>query len=521
VSARLPEIPPPLIEQVLGPARPGLPIVLCGGSGSGRTVLCLQQVHAALARGEAAALLTAEPPRLLLQQAESMGLPLESALEDGRLRLLELEPDAPSSLRAHGGAALAHALCEAAPESRFVVIDPLTVLTVELLDEGEMRAALRGLFDGLAAAGWSALLTAELEAVEESPALGRALRDSCGVFAETTIETEGHGLHVAKSRTGISAETRVRFHVGVGGPVVADPEADPDLGAVTASPAPAAPKAPEIASGTQAESTARPRVLLVEDEKLTRNMLQEWLERDYEVEVAEDGFEAISAVLQRRPDLVVLDLHLPRADGFEVLRALRGAGVMLPVLVVSATLARASDRIRSLVLGATDLMPKPIQRFELLHRAETLLRLAPADSDVPDLPDAADLLDPEGGRRLLEDEDFRERLQRACRFGEQFDLPSSLVAVEAPSTDALDLLIGGAERRLRPEDAALQVSKTRLLLMLVACGGEQVPAVLRRLASDLEDAESGPGRLQLRVWDAAPTADTDWARYFEGMTGWP
>ncbi len=531
-----------LLDEVLGGVTPGLPVALCGPSGSGRTVFCLQQVYAALARGESAAFVTAEPARLVLQQGQSMGLAFEPALRERRLVLLELEPDSPATTRVHGGEVFAGAVLEAAPDAQLVAIDPLTILTSELIDEREMRAVTRGLFGPLASAGCAALVTVEREALEESPVLVRALKDACGVFAEISFdEGGGHVLRVTKSRTAGCSDRPVAFRVGRGGPYRDDDGDDGDGGDDNGgdrvvAPAPGAPRhppeAPPIAAKPLARSPAagaaadasetRRRLLVVEDEAVTRTMMVDWLSPLYDVAVAADGFAAVSSALQGRPDLVLLDLHLPRASGYEVLRVLRGAGVTLPVLVVSGQLARASDRIRALVLGATDLMPKPVQHFELLHKVDALLRYASGPDLGVDVQDAEALLGEESARRQLDEPAFRERLARACRFGEQFALASTLVAIEAPSADALDALSGVAEERLRPEDALLLVGKQRALLLLVACATESAEPVVKRLGECLVESGTSPCGLRWRSAEARPRSDeSNWEDLFQTLDPWP
>ncbi|MDJ0847837.1 MAG: response regulator [Myxococcota bacterium] len=504
-----------LLDAVTGGVRACLPVALSGPSGSGRTVLCLQQVHAVLARGGSAAFLTAEPARLVVRQADAMGFGFDAALRERRLRMLELAPDAPGTVRAHGGEALATSLLEAAPDADLFVIDPLTALTSELLDEREMRATVRGLFEPLASASRAVLLTAELDAVEESPALARALKDACGVYAELDSRDDGSNvLHITKSRTGGCEEQPVAFRVEASGP-------RREGGAEPPEPDSARETEPAAPPPSPAPSPAQRRILVVEDEAVTRAMLCDWLSERYDVSVATDGFAGVAAVLEGKPDLVTLDLNLPRASGYEILRVLRGAGAQVPVLVVSGHLARASDRIRALVLGASDLMAKPVQRFELERKIEALLNAPPAPEPQIDVQDAEALLGEQGARRVLSEPAFRERLERALRFGGQFGLPSCLVAATAPSADALDTLIEVAERRLRPEDALLPVSKSRALFLLVACPTQQTSPVLTRLRAGVLETGGDPRQLRHRVLEAQLPEDAGWESLFENLMPWP
>jgi len=553
-----------LIDRALGGLWPGFPLVLAGPTGSGRTVLCLQLAEAACRQGEAVALLTGEPPRLLLRQAESMGLDLMPALRDGALVLLELDAQVAATARAHGGGALVEALREAAPEASLVLLDPLTALTAEIADEVAMRSLVRALFDAAAEAGQVVAVTVEQERLDRDALLDRVLKEACGAFLQLLRgEAGGLALEVAKSRLAGGGSGPLRFRIGAGGTAPLEPGGDhdgeethpaaaatpaaalesarfhwsrelaeetPSAAAPTGRPEVGRATAPEPGAGTVApgpepengEAPRRPRLLVVDEDRALREQLRSWMGERYELVFADDGFSAMTAFLARPPDLVLLDVVLPRIGGFEVLRALRAAGSRVPVLVVSRSLARAVDRVRALVLGASDTLPKPAQRFELGRKVEALLR-APA----PPLPE----IDPEeveallgGGAslRILEEGDFRERLERACRFGDEFGLPSALVGVEASRPASLDALVEAAERTLRAEDAVCRLSGRRALLLLVSTGTGMVPAILARLTPPGSGGDTDGDRLRWRAAPAQPAeGDKPWLPLFRGLTDWP
>jgi len=115
-------------------------------------------------------------------------------------------------------------------------------------------------------------------------------------------------------------------------------------------------------------------VLVVEDEQGLAEVLAENLvEEGYEVTVAGDGEEALSAWRRLSPDLVVLDVMLPQVDGFEVCRLRRAEGDTTPVLFLSAR-GEAADRITGLKLGGDDYLTKPFHLHEFLLRVKALLR---------------------------------------------------------------------------------------------------------------------------------------------------
>ena len=118
------------------------------------------------------------------------------------------------------------------------------------------------------------------------------------------------------------------------------------------------------------------RLLLVDDEENLRSMLQAALRHvGFEVHPAATGREAIAAVPQVRPDLIVLDVMLPDIDGFEVCNRLRSEGSRTPVLFLTARDA-TEDKVRGLTLGADDYLVKPFSLDELVARINAVLRRA-------------------------------------------------------------------------------------------------------------------------------------------------
>jgi DNA-binding response OmpR family regulator len=114
-------------------------------------------------------------------------------------------------------------------------------------------------------------------------------------------------------------------------------------------------------------------VLIVEDDRRTAAIVQRYLsDAEFEVSIAHDGRSGIEQFLERRPDLVILDVMLPEADGFEVCRRIREAGDT-PVIMLTARVAE-SDRLRGLSGGADDYVIKPFSPRELVARVHAVLR---------------------------------------------------------------------------------------------------------------------------------------------------
>jgi DNA-binding response OmpR family regulator len=120
-----------------------------------------------------------------------------------------------------------------------------------------------------------------------------------------------------------------------------------------------------------------PRVLVVEDDTEIAQVLQRSMRIEgYDVRIAGDGVSALDAAHAFLPDLVVLDLGLPRLDGIEVAKTLREGGGDVPILMLTARDA-VDARVEGLDAGADDYLVKPFERQELLARMRALLRRRP------------------------------------------------------------------------------------------------------------------------------------------------
>jgi len=115
-------------------------------------------------------------------------------------------------------------------------------------------------------------------------------------------------------------------------------------------------------------------ILVVDDEPATSDVVRAYLEREgFSVVVASDGQRALDMHRQASPQLVILDVMLPRSDGFEVAQEIRRRGSTVPILMLSAR-AEEVDRILGLKLGADDYLVKPFSPREVVARVHALLR---------------------------------------------------------------------------------------------------------------------------------------------------
>jgi two-component system, OmpR family, phosphate regulon response regulator OmpR len=116
------------------------------------------------------------------------------------------------------------------------------------------------------------------------------------------------------------------------------------------------------------------RILVVDDDRRTRTLLQSYLhETGFSVSVAEDGQQLEPLLARHNIDLLVLDLMLPGENGLSLCRRLRGKGVDVPIIMLTAKGGQV-DRIVGLEMGADDYLPKPFEPRELLARINAVLR---------------------------------------------------------------------------------------------------------------------------------------------------
>ena len=125
------------------------------------------------------------------------------------------------------------------------------------------------------------------------------------------------------------------------------------------------------------------RVLVVEDDPgILRTVADNLKFEQYDVVTAMDGRTAWEIQQRQRPDLIVLDLMLPRMSGLELCRQLRASDVQVPVLVLTAR-SEEADRVLGLDLGADDYVTKPFSVAELMARVRALLRRTLSTSSLP------------------------------------------------------------------------------------------------------------------------------------------
>jgi two-component system response regulator MprA len=173
-------------------------------------------------------------------------------------------------------------------------------------------------------------------------------------------------------------------------------------------------------------------ILVVDDDAPIRRMLVRTLEAEgYRVDSAADGGAALAAVERRVPDALVLDVAMPDLDGLAVCRRLRGKGLALPILLLTARDA-VGDRVTGLDAGADDYLVKPFAPEELLARLRALLRRGREPVEV----------------LAFEDVVLEVASRRATRAGRD-------LALSAREVDLLELLLRNP-RRVVSRELALE-----------------------------------------------------------------
>jgi DNA-binding response OmpR family regulator len=159
------------------------------------------------------------------------------------------------------------------------------------------------------------------------------------------------------------------------------------------------------------------RILVVDDEQIVTEVVERYLRREgYEVEIAQDGAQALKIAGEWHPSLVVLDLMLPEIDGLEVCRQLRKEWPV-PIIMLTAK-GEETDRIVGLELGADDYIVKPFSPREVVARVKSVLRRT-ADTTAPKMDGLLRYGD------LAIDAVAREVILRGSRVnltGKEFDL---------------------------------------------------------------------------------------------------
>lgn len=206
------------------------------------------------------------------------------------------------------------------------------------------------------------------------------------------------------------------------------------------------------------------RILVVDDDRAVREALRRALAlAGYEVQLAEDGEQALERIVHAVPDAVVLDVGLPAIDGLEVCRRVRRLGSRVPILILTAR-DEVADRIDGLDVGADDYMIKPFDVGELKARLRALLRRANPEADVGALSFGELKLDParhgaQVGETFVELTRTEYQLLEVLMLNPRQVLSHSLIYDRVwgydfgPASNALRVYVGYLRRKLQAAGA--------------------------------------------------------------------
>ncbi|AKF82434.1 Signal transduction histidine kinase [Myxococcus fulvus] len=341
------------------------------------------------------------------------------------------------------------------------------------------------------------------EVVVSTRRLGRPDGDA----AKVCVQDDGVGipqdeLHLVFDRyrhggkgTGLGLAICKEFVELHGGEIWA--ESPPEHGCLFVFTLPLAQEAPRNPRPVVATSsvTEQPRVLVVEDEPEIAAVLSEVLRSKYRVEVARDGAEGLARARAQRPDLVVMDVFLPKLDGLDAAMALKSSSdtAHIPVILLSAHQGVA-EKVRSLNLGAVDYMSKPFNAVELLNRTDRALKLRQGereqqerDRSQPSLQrrtgsdPATGLHDRRGLLLRLEQE-----LARSRRYHRALSL--AVLRPDRPVDPIPNNIADVMRKRVRHPDAISHLGAGVFVVVLPECNAEAARAVISRLMPDVEKA---------------------------------
>jgi CheY-like chemotaxis protein len=134
---------------------------------------------------------------------------------------------------------------------------------------------------------------------------------------------------------------------------------------------------PATAPVTSIDTNRRSRVLIADDNEPNRELLEVYLaEIDCEIATAVDGRDTLDKVASFRPDIILLDVMMPKLSGFEVCQQLKGDPATSPIMILMVTaLGELGDIERAVEAGTDDFLSKPVNKAELVKRVENMLKL--------------------------------------------------------------------------------------------------------------------------------------------------
>lgn len=253
------------------------------------------------------------------------------------------------------------------------------------------------------------------------------------------------------------------------------------------------------------QNSPKSKVLVVEDDVSISGMLEKILsEEGYDVVVAVDGATGTTRLAEWSPDLVLLDLHVPRRSGFELLKDIRKKdqdfGVFVPVIILTGVYTSREDKVLCLNAGADDFLPKPFDLVELLARVRSLVRLRDLYKRSQYLATHDHLTRCFNRRYIM---DFLDR--EVARYG-RFKVPLSFLLIDLDHFKEINDEFGheGGDKALihvgfllqdffRAVDGLGRLGGDEFAAVLPDCGAENASDVAKRLLTMMNGPNRGEG----------------------------
>ncbi|MFT5696430.1 MAG: DNA-binding response OmpR family regulator [Myxococcota bacterium] len=262
-------------------------------------------------------------------------------------------------------------------------------------------------------------------------------------------------------------------------------------------------------------------ILIVQEDERQREEMRNALTPEYEVKCIGDGLDALSEVINRKPDLLIVDLVLPGIPGLEVVHALQSTRQNIPILTTVGGDRRSEDWLRASIMGAAKLMRRPISPEELRKWVRTVLNEESAPRRTPEADDAAALLLDHGKPKVSSEDEFGRLLDRAHNMDCKYDQQSILLLMQARSYLQRDQLTRVAEGVLRSGDYMVPYREEMLIVLLpltrLACAG----SIVERVGKEAEEKRIPLAQLRCSAIGVAQALDhDDWNSLFGTLVPW-
>lgn len=268
-------------------------------------------------------------------------------------------------------------------------------------------------------------------------------------------------------------------------------------------------------------SGKRTYVVIVQEDPLERQSMRAALEVEHEVATVGDGFDLLSQVLERKPDLIVLDLVLPGIPGLELIHALQSTGQDIPIIATVGADRRSEDWLRATIMGAQKLLRRPISDEELRKWVRKVLADEESAQRSPEAADAASLLLDTSPTKIMDNDDFRRRVIRTVRMDRHFDRRSSVALLQTRTRVARDAVVRILGDVLRSGDFVTTSGSDQVLILLPLTEPARVPAVFERLAKSFEEHNLAERQLRCGMVSVDRVQETERLEYlFDGLVPW-